>query len=135
MKRGTTVLGLLVLVLCGCQDATSPPKALSQLLSTADRIEATNHWYAFGNSIAGAEVREITRAIASAKKNTVGKPHDWTHPYPRVWDFEFHAGTNQLAIIRTAWGVFEIASVEYRDGTGTLLASWKKLEEQLQAHR
>ena len=121
-----------MLAMCGCNDATSPPRTFSRLLSSADRIEVTNHWYAFGSSITGAELTGIAQAVASGKKNTFGPPYDWKSP--RIWQVEFYRGTNHLAVIRTGYGVFEAAGVEYRDGTGTLLASWKKLEEVLQAH-
>jgi len=53
----------------------------------------------------------------------------WKNPH--VWELEFRAGTNYLATIRTCAGVFEVAGIEYRDGSETLLASWKKLQAQL----
>lgn len=69
----------------------------------------------------------LAKAAKSAIKKTWGANLNWTDP--NVWDAEFYAGTNELAVIQIAYGVFKLKDVEYSDGTGVVEAFWKKLEE------
>jgi hypothetical protein len=127
MKRYAIFLSLVIVVLCGCSDATQPPARFSQQLSSADRLEVTNRQSAFGKTITGADVSSLTTAVKSAKKKTWGSGMDWMSP--RSWEVAFFAGTNRLAVIPVCYGVFKLESVEYSDGTGVVEAFWKKLEE------
>jgi hypothetical protein len=114
-----------MLVLCGC----SKQKHLSQLLSAADHVVATNRYQAFGCTISGAEVSNLTKAVASAKRPPYGlQESDFTDPF--VWDLEFYAGTNSLAVMHLdRGGFFQLGGVEYIDGTGVGEAFWNKLDE------
>jgi hypothetical protein len=125
MKCFATFLGLLMLVLCGC----SKQKQLSQLLSAADHVVATNHnGQAFGCTVSGAEVSNLAKAVASAKIPHGLKALDFTDPFD--WDVEFCAGTNSLAVMHLLnHGFFKLEGVEYCDGTGVAEAFWEKLEE------
>ena len=116
-----------MLALCGCSDATQPPAKFSQQLSTADRLEVTNRYFAFGTTITGVDVSSLTMAVKSAKKKTWGQPMDWGSPF--VWDVEFYAGTNHLAGIPICYGIFKLEGVEYIDGTGVVEEFSKKLEK------
>src|SRR5437588_10745343 len=127
MKRCTIFLSTFIFMLCGCSDATRPPAAISQRLSTADRLEVTNRYYGLGRTIAGSEVNNIAKAIGSARKKNWGAPLDWANP--RVWDVEFCAGTRHLAAIPIDYGIFKLEGVEYSDATGVVEAFWKKLED------
>ena len=126
MKYFTIFWSLLAFALCGCSDATRPPTEFSQQLSTADRLEVTNRYYAFGETLTGADVRSLTIAIESARKKTWGANMDWMSP--RNWDVEFYAGTNHLAGLPICYGAFKIEGVEYSDSTGVVEDFWKKLE-------
>ena len=126
MKHFTTFLILLALWLCDCSEATRPPGQFLQQLSTADSLEATNSYYAFGTSITGADVRSFITAIASAKKKTYGTGLDWANP--QTWDLEFYAGTNHLAGLLISHEVFNIGHVEYSDANGVTMRFWERLE-------
>ncbi len=114
-----------MLVLCGC----SKQKHLSQLLSAADHVVATNRYQAFGCTISGAEVSNLTKAVATAKKPYPGmKELDFKSP--NDWDLEFYAGTNSLAVMHLErHGFFQLDGIEYGDGTGVADAFWNKLDE------
>jgi hypothetical protein len=120
------ILCLLVFALCGCSKSSQPPTEFSKRISTADRIVATNNYYALGLDMSGADVSNLTRAIASAHKKTAGTDLDWSNPF--IWNLKFFAETNQLAVIPTGYGEFSIEGISYRDGTGIMEALWKKLE-------
>jgi len=126
MKHFTTFWILLALGLCGCSDAARPPVQFLQQLSAADRLEATNSYYAFGASITGADVRSFIAAIVSARKKTYGTDMDWANP--RTWDVEFYAGTNHLAGLLISHEVFKMGRVEYTDANGVTMRLWEKLE-------
>lgn len=127
MRHYTTFSILLMFALCGCSEATHPPAEFSQPLSKADHVVVTNRFFAFGSTIAGAEVSNLAKAAKSAKKKTSGADLDWMSP--RIWDVEFYAGTNRLAVIPIGYGEFKQKGVEYIDDTGVVEAFWKKLEE------
>jgi hypothetical protein len=127
MNGRTIFLSVLIFVLWGCSEAKRPPAAVSQELSTADRLEVTNRGYGFGSTIAGAEVNDLAKAVTSAKRKTSGADLDWMSA--RIWNVEFCAGTNHLAAIPISCGVFKLQGVEYSDGTGVVEALWRKLEE------
>ena len=126
MKHFTIIWSLLAFALCGCSVAARPPAKFSQQLSAADRLVVTNRYFTFGETIAGADVSSVAAAIKSAMKKTWGTGMDWSSP--RVWDIEFDAGTNRLAVIPVCWGVFRLDGIEYNDGSGVLEAFWNKLE-------
>jgi len=126
MKHCTTFWILLAFALCGCSNATRSPSGFLPQLSTADRLEVTNRYYAFGTTITGTDVRSLTTALTSAKKKTWGAGMDWTSP--QSWDIEVYAGTNRLAGFPVCYGVFKIGGVEYSDGSGAAVVFWKKLE-------
>jgi hypothetical protein len=87
-------LSLLVLVLCGCSKLTH----LSQRLATADHIAAINrNGIVFSCTISGAEVGNLAKAVKSGTGKTWGANEDWGSPF--VWDVEFYAGTNSLAVM------------------------------------
>jgi hypothetical protein len=100
---------------------------LAQHFSTADHIEATNRYFAFGATITGAGVSSLTAAVKSARKKITGTGLDWRDP--RCWDVEFYSGTNHLGGFPTFSGIFKLEGVEYRDGTGVMEEFWKKLEK------
>ena len=127
VRHHATFSTLLMFALCGCSDATHPPAEFSQRLSTADHVVVTNRFYALESTITGAEVSNLAKAAKSAKKKTWGANMNWTDH--NVWDAEFYAGTNELAVIPMVHDVFKLKNVEYNDGTGVLEAFWKKLEE------
>jgi hypothetical protein len=127
MKYFVTFLSLLMLVLCGCSKPTHPPAELSQRIAEADHVVVTNHYRAFGSAMSGAEISSLAKAVASAKKKTVGADFDWMSP--RVWDIEFYTGTNHLAVVPVCYGIFQLEGVEYADSTGVIEAFWKKLDE------
>ena len=127
MKHFTFLWSLLAFALCGCSDATRPPAKFSQQLSTADRLEVTNRYFAFGTTITGADVSSLTTAVKSATKKTAGTNLDWMSP--SSWEVVFYAGTNRLADIPICHGIFKLEGVEYNDGTGFAEQFWKKLEE------
>jgi hypothetical protein len=120
-----TFLSLLMLVLCGC----SKQKHFSQLLSAADHVAATNrNGQVFGCIVSGAEVSNLAKAVASAKRPYGLKALDFTRD-PFNWDLEFYAGTNSLAVMHLLGnGFFNLEGVQYCDGTGVAEAFWKKLE-------
>ena len=125
MKCFATFLILLTLLLCGC----SKQEHLSQSLSAADHVVATNCYQTFGCTISGAEVSNLTKAVATAKKPYSGlKELDFKSP--NDWDLEFYAGTNSLAVMHLErYGFFQLEGIEYVDGTGVGEAFWNKLDE------
>jgi hypothetical protein len=127
MRHYATFSTLLMVALCGCSEATHPSAEFSQPLLTADHVVLTNPFYALGSTITAAEVSNLAKAAKSAIKKTWGANMDWTaHD---VWDAEFYAGTNELAVIPIVYDVFKLKDVEYSDGTGFVGKFWKKLEE------
>jgi hypothetical protein len=127
MRQSALFSILLMFALCGCSEATHPPAEFWQSLSKADHVVVTNRFFAFGSTIAGAEVSNLVKAAKSAKKKTSGADLDWKSP--RIWDAGFYAGTNCLTIVPIGFGEFKQEGVEYIDGTGVVEAFWKKLEE------
>jgi hypothetical protein len=127
MRHYAAFWTLLMFALWGCSEATHPPAEFSKRLPTADRVVVTNRFSALGSTITGAEVSNLAKAAKSATRKTWGANMNWTDP--NVWDAEFYAGTNELAVIPIVHGVFKLKDVEYSDGTGVVEAFWKKLEE------
>ena len=127
MKYFATFWSLLILVLCGCSQPTHPPTELSQRIAETDHVIVTNHYRAAGSAMTGAAISNLAKAVASANKKTVGADLDWTSP--RVWDVELYAGTNQFALVRVCYGIFQLEGVEYSDSTGVIETFWKKLDE------
>ena len=127
MKHFTILWSLLAFTLCGCSDATRPLAKFSRQFSTADHLEVTNRYYAFGATITGADVSSLITAVKTATKKTGGTSLDWMSPI--TWNVELYTGTNRLVDIPICHGVFKLEDVEYNDSTGFVEKFWKKLEE------
>ena len=117
-----TIWSLFLIALCGCsKPLQSPPADFSQRVVTADRIVVTNRFRTFGTTITGAEVSQVTKAVAFAKQNRL--------PAAAVydWDVAFYAGTNYLSAIHLQGSGFLIGDAEYTDHTEVLNKFWEKL--------
>jgi len=120
MKHCAIFLSLLIIALCGCSNSTQPPAAFSQQLSTADRLVATNRYFAFGSTVTGTEVSSLAKAVTSAKRQTLGAATDCD------WDADFFAGTNHLAVIHLHDSVISVDGIQYRDDSGVVTKFWQK---------
>ena len=110
------------MALCGCSKATHMPAEISRQLSTADRVVvATNRFHAFGSAIAGEDVSRLTKAVASARQDSLPASASFD------WDLEFYAGTNFLTVIHLQDRVFMLGDTQYIDDTGVLTTIWQKL--------
>ena len=93
----------------------------SQQLSTATSLEVTNRYFTFGKTITGADVSNLAKAVPPAKRILTGSNYDCD------WEVKFRAGTNYLAAIHLNRDVIMIEGVQYRDGSGVVMALWQKL--------
>jgi hypothetical protein len=129
MKCCTPFLILLMLALCGCSKPmpSHPPAEFSQRLSRADRLEATNVYYAMGFTNAGADTTNLANAIKAATEKTWGTSCDWMSP--RIWKVTFFSGTNELAVVPIGYGLFNLNGVEFGDPSRVVESFWKRLDE------
>ncbi len=128
MRVATWFWCALVVVLCGCSDATRPPARFSTQLSLAQRVEATNRLYGVGWSLTRADTDALISAIKSARKNRMGAP-GWTKS-PRRWDVEFQEGSNQVLVVSISYDVFGLGGIEYRDGSGVVRSFYDRWEKE-----
>ena len=127
LESATSVLLLVILVLCGCSKNLPLPVQLAQQIAIADRVILTNY-PSSSLAFSGSDAQRILRAVSESKGLKMSKGE--APSCPVGFYFQFYRGTNLLLQLEGHDNHFHTSEGQfYQDDSGALLAAWQEVHK------